>query len=78
MKQSGQAHRSHTGRTCAAYSQGRNKRAELAAGLFSIMLEEATRCCRFGMFDTEIALGISLRRKLIYPTYFKDPEATTE
>lgn len=49
--------------------------AELAAELFSIMIEEGHHgVARFGMFDTEIALGhICFGESSIYPTYFNGP-----
>ena len=48
---------------------------ELAAGLFSIMLEEGHHgLSRFGMFDTEIILGhIGFGESSIYPVYFNGP-----
>ncbi len=48
---------------------------ELAAGLYSIMLEEGHHgLSRFGMFDTEILLGhIGFGESSIYPTYFNGP-----
>lgn len=48
---------------------------ELAAGLFSIMLEEGHQgLSRFGMFDTEIVLGhIGFGESSIYPAYFNGP-----
>jgi Xaa-Pro dipeptidase len=48
---------------------------ELAAGLFSIMLEEGHHgLSRFGMFDTEIVLGhIGFGESSIYPAYFNGP-----
>lgn len=49
--------------------------AELAAELFSIMIEEGHHgVARFGMFDTEIVLGhICFGESSIYPTYFNGP-----
>jgi Xaa-Pro dipeptidase len=48
---------------------------ELAAQLFSIMLEEGHHgVARFGMFDTEIGIGhICFGESSIYPTYFNGP-----
>jgi len=48
---------------------------DLAGKLFSIMLEEGHHgVARFGMFDTEIALGqIGFGESSIYPTYFNGP-----
>jgi len=49
--------------------------AELAARLFSIMIEEGHHgISRFGMFDTEMVLGhICFGESSIYPTYFNGP-----
>ena len=49
--------------------------AELATQLFSIMVQEGHHgIARFGMFDTEIALGhIAFGESSIYPTYFNGP-----
>lgn len=54
--------------------EGMNE-VELAAGLFSIMLEEGHHgLSRFGMFDTEMILGqIGFGDSSIYPTYFNGP-----
>lgn len=48
---------------------------ELAGRLFSVMIEEGHHgVARFGMFDTEIALGhICFGESSIYPTYFNGP-----
>lgn len=49
--------------------------ADLAAQLFSIMVEEGHHgIARFGMFDTEMVLGhICFGESSIYPTYFNGP-----
>ncbi|MFZ5988718.1 MAG: M24 family metallopeptidase [Bacillota bacterium] len=49
--------------------------AELAAKLFSIMIEEGHHgVARFGMFETEMLLGnICFGENSIYPTYFDGP-----
>ncbi|MCX7747564.1 MAG: Xaa-Pro peptidase family protein [Clostridia bacterium] len=49
--------------------------AELAANLFSVMIEEGHHgITRFGMFDTEIIMGnICFGESSIYPSYFNGP-----
>jgi Xaa-Pro dipeptidase len=75
MEQSGKAHkRILEDRVPEILREGMSE-AELAAELFSIMIQEGHQgLSRFGMFDTEIVLGhIGFGESSIYPTYFNGP-----
>ena len=75
MEQAGQAHkRVLEDRVPKLLIEGMSE-AELAGQLFSVMIEEGHHgVARFGMFDTEIALGyVCFGKSSIYPTYFNGP-----
>ncbi len=75
MEQSGKIHQRILEERVPAILREGMSEAELASGLFSIMIEEGHHgVSRFGMFDTEIALGhIGFGESSIYPTYFNGP-----
>ncbi len=75
MRRSGQAHKRFLeDRVPQVLREGMTE-AELAADLFSIMMEEGFHgVTRFGMFDTEMILGqVGFGDSSIYPSYFNGP-----
>ncbi len=75
MKKSGEIHRRVLEERVPRILREGMSEAELAAELFSVMIEEGHQgVVRFGMFDTEIAMGhICFGESSIYPTYFNGP-----
>ena len=75
MVQSGDIHRRVLENRVPGILREGMSEAELAAELFSVMIEEGHHgIARFGMFDTEILLGhIGFGESSIYPTYFNGP-----
>ncbi|OGO80428.1 MAG: peptidase M24 [Clostridiales bacterium GWC2_40_7] len=75
MKQSGVVHRRILEERVPGLLREGMSEAELAGALFPVMLEEGHHgVARFGMFDTEIALGhIAFGESSIYPTAFNGP-----
>ncbi|MCX8130485.1 MAG: Xaa-Pro peptidase family protein [Clostridia bacterium] len=75
MEQSGEIHRRILEERVPSILKEGMSEAELAAKLFSIMIEEGHHgVARFGMFDTEIGLGhICFGESSIYPTSFDGP-----
>lgn len=75
MKQSGEVHRRILEERVPGLLREGMSEAGLAGALFPVMLEEGHHgVARFGMFDTEIALGhIAFGESSIYPTAFNGP-----
>jgi Xaa-Pro dipeptidase len=75
MKKAGQMHKRVLEDRLPAIMREGMSEVDLAAGLYSIMLEEGHHgLSRFGMFDTEMILGlIGFGESSIYPTYFNGP-----
>lgn len=75
MKKSGEIHRKILEERVPGLLIEGMSEAELAGELFHVMLEEGHHgVARFGMFDTEIALGhIAFGESAIYPTAFNGP-----
>jgi Xaa-Pro aminopeptidase len=75
MEQSGAVHRRVLEERIPPILREGMSEAELAAQLFSIMIEEGHHgLSRFGMFDTEMVMGhICFGESSIYPTYFNGP-----
>lgn len=75
MKKAGKIHeKAMEQRLPTVFREGMSE-VELAAELFSILLEEGHHgLSRFGMFDTEILMGhIGFGESSIYPSYFNGP-----
>jgi Xaa-Pro dipeptidase len=75
MEQSGRIHQRVLEKRVPEILREGMSEAELAAALFSVMIEEGHHgIARFGMFDTEMVLGhIGFGQSSIYPTYFNGP-----
>ncbi|NJD01193.1 MAG: aminopeptidase P family protein [Ruminiclostridium sp.] len=75
MKQAGEIHRRILEERVPGLLREGMSEAGLAGALFPVMLEEGHHgVARFGMFDTEIALGhIAFGESSIYPTAFNGP-----
>lgn len=72
MKQSGKIHKKVLEDYIPSILKEGMSEAELALKIYSIMIEEGHHgVARFGMFDTEIAVGhVCFGESSIYPTYF--------
>lgn|GEM_PF-108131 len=75
MERSGNIHRQVLEERVPQMLREGMSEAELAAELYSVMIEEGHHgIARFGMFDTEMLLGhICFGESSIYPTYFNGP-----
>ena len=75
MEQAGKIHRRVLEERVPAILREGMSEAELAAQLFSLLIEEGHQgISRFAMFDTEMVLGnICFGESSIYPTYFNGP-----
>ncbi len=75
MEQSGKIHQTVLEKRLPEVMEEGMSEAELAARLFSIMIEEGHHgLSRFSMFDTEMIMGnICFGESSIYPTYFNGP-----
>ncbi len=75
MKEAGEIHRRVLEERIPEVLRAGMSEAELAAILFSIMIEEGHHgISRFGMFDTEMVIGhVCFGESSIYPTYFNGP-----
>ncbi|MBZ0098876.1 MAG: Xaa-Pro peptidase family protein, partial [Taibaiella sp.] len=75
MRQSGEVHRRILEERVPGLLREGMSEAELAGALFPMMLEEGHHgVARFGMFDTQIALGhIAFGESSLYPTAFNGP-----
>lgn len=75
MEESGRIHQRILEKRVPELLRAGMSEAQLAAALYAVMIEEGHHgVARFGMFDTEMALGhICFGESSIYPTYFNGP-----